>query len=186
MVERGGDSLESSCLLLYAKKDKGLQSYFIQVLYAADRDLQSRWRALDTSVQFLESDVCRFSGILTYFKDTTRLRECGHCDICLPQVLSQVPKPTTFTSLSRTKMIIKRKLLPFYPQLTHKAQCAEILREWRKAYAEEHDLPAFVVFSNKSMEDLAIKNPKTLEVLSEVYGFGAKKVEHLGPTLLSF
>ena len=60
----------------------------------------------------------------------------------------------------------------------------EVLREWRKQYADEHDVPAFVVFSDKTLRDLVQKNPTSLADLGAVYGFGAYKVEHLGALVL--
>ena len=33
----------------------------------------------------------------------------------------------------------------------------EVLREWRKAYADENDIPAFLVFSNKTLRELAVR-----------------------------
>ena len=60
----------------------------------------------------------------------------------------------------------------------------EVLKAWRKEYAEEHDIPAFVVFSNKTLRDLAKKNPRTREELSRVYGIGDHKLDHLGSLIL--
>ncbi len=60
----------------------------------------------------------------------------------------------------------------------------EMLREWRKTYADKNDIPAFIVFSNKAMRSLAKKDPRDLDELKEVYGFGEHKVEHLGPEII--
>ena len=60
----------------------------------------------------------------------------------------------------------------------------EVLRAWRKQYADENDIPAFLVFSNRTLEDLARKNPTNLSELEQVYGFGEHKVEHLGALVL--
>ena len=58
------------------------------------------------------------------------------------------------------------------------------LKEWRKAFAKKNDLPAFMIFSNKSLTDLANKNPQTLDELESVYGFGPAKVEGMGQEIL--
>jgi ATP-dependent DNA helicase RecQ len=62
---------------------------------------------------------------------------------------------------------------------------AEVLKEWRKKYADELDLPAFMVFSNKTLHDLAIKNPKSSGDLEKIYGLGPKKIDAFGGKLLS-
>jgi len=183
----GRDGDPSTCLLLYSRKDKGLHSYFIQKSDAKDGDVQSRWRALNTFVQFLESEECRFAGILTYFKDTTRLKACGHCDVCIPAASNLVPKPESKNSfVAATKTKKKAKAPVVEGELSIQAQIRfDALREWRKTYADEHDIPAFIVFSNKTLKDLAQKNPQNLQELESVYGFGEKKVLHLGEVLIA-
>ena len=46
-------------------------------------------------------------------------------------------------------------------------------------------MPAFLVFSNRTLEDLARKAPGTLTELEEVYGLGPQKIEAFGKELLS-
>ena len=67
MGSAGRDGKDSTCLLLYSKKDKGLHSYFIQQSDASSAIVNRRWRALDIITQFAEGGECRHSGILTYF-----------------------------------------------------------------------------------------------------------------------
>jgi ATP-dependent DNA helicase RecQ len=45
-------------------------------------------------------------------------------------------------------------------------------------------MPAFLVFSNRTLEDLARKAPGTLNELEEVYGLGPQKIEVFGKELL--
>ena len=61
---------------------------------------------------------------------------------------------------------------------------AQRLLEQRKRYAKERDVPAFVVFSDKTLRDLANKNPATLSDLLNVYGMGPAKLELFGHDLL--
>jgi ATP-dependent DNA helicase RecQ len=192
MGRAGRDGQDSTCLLLYAKKDKGLHSYFITQSDADSKTINLRWRSLDAITQFAEGGECRHSGILTYFRDTQRIKSCGHCDICAPSSPRRVPMPRA-TSFAKTA-VRKRKAGTASPEKTASAIPetlsregeirAEILREWRKSYADELDIPAFMVFSNKTLQDLAAKNPATLEELEAVYGLGPKKIEHFGKKLL--
>ncbi|MES2856561.1 MAG: HRDC domain-containing protein, partial [Bdellovibrionota bacterium] len=62
---------------------------------------------------------------------------------------------------------------------------AEVLKSWRRTYANENDIPAFIVFSDRSLVDLANRNPGSLSELTDVHGFGAKKTEILGPAILN-
>jgi ATP-dependent DNA helicase RecQ len=58
------------------------------------------------------------------------------------------------------------------------------IKEWRLEYARSQDMPAFLVFSNRTLEDLARKAPGTLTELEEVYGLGPQKIEAFGKELL--
>jgi superfamily II DNA helicase RecQ len=58
------------------------------------------------------------------------------------------------------------------------------IKDWRLEYARERDMPAFLVFSNRTLEDLARKAPGTLNELEEVYGLGPQKIEVFGKELL--
>ncbi len=64
----------------------------------------------------------------------------------------------------------------------------DALKAWRKAWADERDLPAFIVLGNRSLEALARtiphQIPKTLTALESIYGFGPKKIERLGAEVL--
>ncbi len=186
MGRAGRDGEPSTCLLLYAKRDKGLHSYFIQQSEADKDSINRRWRALDTMVQFVEGGECRHAGILTYFKDAFRMKACGHCDICDPKSPRRVLPPEFSATQSAPKTKRKAaKSADFDAPLSSEEEVRmEVLKAWRKEYAEEHDIPAFVVFSNKTLRDLAKKNPRTREELSRVYGIGDHKLDHLGSLIL--
>jgi ATP-dependent DNA helicase RecQ len=60
----------------------------------------------------------------------------------------------------------------------------EALRAWRTEVAREHDLPAYIIFSNATLQELAQRNPGTLDEVATVNGVGAKKLEAYGEELL--
>ncbi len=192
---RGGrDGLDATCLLLYSKKDKGLQSYFINTSDAAADVIDRRWRALEAICQYAEGGECRHSGILTYFKDTQRIKECGHCDICKPDSSRNISAPPreTITRKSSAKKVSGRasaktsgKGDSSSPLTNDQEVRFQVLKEWRKAYADEKDIPAFIVFSNKTLRDLAIKKPTNSDDLEKIYGMGPHKIEHLGNLILA-
>ena len=62
---------------------------------------------------------------------------------------------------------------------------ASVLKDWRKKYANEKDIAAFIVFSNKTLTDLANKNPSSLSALLKIYGLGPQKVEMFGADILA-
>jgi len=60
----------------------------------------------------------------------------------------------------------------------------EALREWRRVTAREHNVPAYVVFHDATLEAIAAVRPLTLDDLSGISGIGAKKLERYGAALL--
>ena len=60
----------------------------------------------------------------------------------------------------------------------------EHLRTVRKRLADEHDIPAFVVFSDKTLRDMAARMPRTSAAFREVHGVGEAKLEAYGPIFL--
>ena len=185
----GRDGEHSTCLLLYAKKDRGLQSFFIRESNARPEIKNARWKSLDAIIQYAEGGECRHAGILTYFKDVDRVQHCGHCDICAPDSSRKVPH--TFVAPTKTitrkgkskekKSGIERVATPLSAQESARMRA---IKDWRLEYARTQDMPAFLVFSNRTLEDLARKMPGTLDELEEVYGLGPQKIEVFGKELL--
>ena len=54
------------------------------------------------------------------------------------------------------------------------------LREVRRQLAMEIGKPAFIIMSDKSLQDLVLKRPTTLEAMADVYGFGEYKAKEYG------
>lgn len=185
MGRAGRDADPSTCLLLYAKKDKGLQSFFIQSSTAKKLIKDLRWRNLEALVQYAEGGECRHAEILTYYKDAQRLKRCGHCDVCDPDSDRRIPAPpppAPKVVLRKTKQ--KKNFEAVILDPTQEARF-QTLRKWRKAKADELDLPAFVVFSDKTLRDIAVKNPQNLDELRGVYGIGDTKLEQFGYDVLA-
>ena len=58
------------------------------------------------------------------------------------------------------------------------------LKDLRSRLAKEENVPAYVVFSNATLEDMAAKLPQTIEALLGVSGVGAVKAERYGKPFL--
>ncbi|HAZ11154.1 MAG: recombinase RecQ [Bdellovibrionales bacterium GWA2_49_15] len=185
MGRAGRDGQPSRCLLLYSKKDKGLQSYFITQSTASDFVIQRRWESLNAMIQFAEGGECRHAGILTYFKDSERIESCGHCDSCMPDSDMVV---TVKSDAPRVKAVTKKTKKKSSKMIEGLDEQSEVrlllLKDWRRQYAREKDIPAFIVFSDRTLHELATKNPTSLLELYEIYGFGPAKVELFGRDVL--
>jgi ATP-dependent DNA helicase RecQ len=185
MGRAGRDNKESTCLMLYAKKDKGLQSYFIDNSEAPQMIKNARWRNLDALVNYSEGGECRHAEILTYYKDSQRIESCGHCDSCLPKSERRILKPAKPIATKLVKAKSRKSKNDDFEMDQTQEMRFESLRKWRKAKAKELDVPAFVVFSDQTLVQLAIKNPQSLSALGDIYGIGESKLEKFGWDLLA-
>ena len=61
----------------------------------------------------------------------------------------------------------------------------QALREWRLARARADEVPAYVVFNDRTLAELAARTPQTLAELAAVPGIGPAKLERYGAELLS-
>jgi DNA helicase II / ATP-dependent DNA helicase PcrA len=58
------------------------------------------------------------------------------------------------------------------------------LREWRLQRSRSDEVPAYVVFDNKTIEEIALRNPTTRSQLAAVPGVGPKKLEQYADEVL--
>jgi ATP-dependent DNA helicase RecQ len=192
MGRAGRDGGPSTCLVLYGPGDRGLHSFFIRNAQVPEEIARRRWRALDTIIQFVEGGECRHAGILTYFRDEERLDQCGHCDACDPDSERRVAPPDALPKSPRQSRRFERRdrrEVKKRGPVERPATAAELAREralkaWRRDYARANDLPAFAVFSNKTLRALAQLNPATTEELELVHGMGAERTEQFGREVL--
>jgi ATP-dependent DNA helicase RecQ len=60
----------------------------------------------------------------------------------------------------------------------------EALKEWRKSIAAEKSIPAYCVFHNSTLTEIANRLPKTNQELQSIKGIGERKIEDYGEDIL--
>jgi superfamily II DNA helicase RecQ len=60
----------------------------------------------------------------------------------------------------------------------------EALRRWRAERAKADEVPAFVVFHDTTLHEIAAQRPQTREELSAISGVGPAKLERYADELL--
>jgi len=60
----------------------------------------------------------------------------------------------------------------------------EYLREWRRTTAKEQNIAAFIVMHDTSLEEICRVQPKSLQEIRRVPGFGERKTELYGKQIL--
>jgi len=60
----------------------------------------------------------------------------------------------------------------------------ERLRAWRASMAKSDGVPAYVIFHDATLAEIARNEPDSIEDLSQIPGIGARKLERFGSELL--
>jgi ATP-dependent DNA helicase RecQ len=99
------------------------------------------------------------------------------------QLLLRVPSETRRGKAARVARGTREKPPPMPLDAGGTALFAA-LKAWRGEVAREHNLPAYVVFHDATLAEMARLRPRSLDELAQVSGVGAKKLEAYGPELL--
>lgn len=182
----GRDGLPADCVALWRSKDIGLLVYFIEQLHDEEEKRRS-WERYRTVRQFVESAQCRHLQICHHFGQTPKWERCEMCDVCgnVPEWL-EAPLSTAVEALAVTR---KRKPRPsaggVLPAADLPDGLLELFKEWRRNTSNQAAVPAYVVLSDASLEDLCRKAPRNHEELLGVTGIGERKAELYGTDILA-
>lgn len=182
----GRDGEPADCLLLWRKRDAGLLKHFIDQL-EDHHEKQMAWARYREIRGFVESGECRHRTICRHFGETPKWTECGMCDVCrnLPEWMDATAEATVHRRLP--KSAAPKKLSAADTAVVTKAAdplLHEHLRQWRRHKAAELQHPAYLIFSDVTLEDLARKRPRNRAELLGVTGIGQRKAERFGEEIL--
>ncbi|MFH0853362.1 MAG: RecQ family ATP-dependent DNA helicase [bacterium] len=160
----GRDSLPSRCVLLYSYGDTVKHRFFTQKI--EDRDERDRAEEqLRQVVKYAETKTCRRKFLLRYFGEDPTKVACARCDICLPNALPAIEQSNAAPKYDR--------------------ELFEQLRRLRKSLADARGVPPFVIFGDRSLQDMAAYFPQSLENFSQAHGVGQSKLQSFGKIFLS-
>jgi len=98
----------------------------------------------------------------------------GECRIMLRQESDKKPRQRATPALQKTSATLSPDA----------QQCFTQLRAWRADVARSHGVPAYVVFHDATLRDIAIARPRSLDALSHIGGVGARKLQAYGEEIL--
>jgi len=61
----------------------------------------------------------------------------------------------------------------------------DALRAWRRDRASEQHVPPYVIFQDKTLLEIATREPGTLDALAAIPGVGQSKIDRYGPAVLA-
>ncbi|MGD8320056.1 MAG: ATP-dependent DNA helicase RecQ [Gemmatimonadota bacterium] len=190
MGRAGRDGLESDCVLFYSWADVKLHERFL-----SDIEDPEVWHAKrEATVRFfnlLETGRCRHQAILRHFDE--EMGPCDtSCDICTEVGAEDLAAEAM---MARGRGGAARAATPSRsahvrstagPGVDDPAAEAlfQRLRALRKELADRQGVPAYIVFSDKVLKEMASRRPTTPAGLLEVPGVGPAKLERYGRAFL--
>jgi len=185
MGRAGRDGLPSDCIVFYSWSDVKLHERFLNDI--DDPDLWHRKRQMTVDLfRLLEGGRCRHQAILAHFDED--MAPCGaSCDTCSgvgPESLAA----EAMESLGeiRTAGKAKKRVAPAGRPLSEDEEALfGRLKELRKELADRQRVPAYIVFSDKVLMELAVRRPANEAELLDVSGVGPAKLEKYGAAFLS-
>ena len=160
---------------------------------ALDRRRKNETSKLDAVQQYAYTKGCRRAFVLRYFGDPAAKNDCGGCDNCLgthDATLREkkpvgVPKPGVkqrVRGAGRTDASVETSDVV---ESSADAALLERLRALRSSIAREEKMPAYIVFTDRSLIEMAVRRPKSEFALGEIRGVGPMKIEKYGERFLA-
>ena len=146
---------------------------------AVERRKASDERKLQKMQGYVYTEECRRAYVLKYFGEETVDRDCGACDTCRGEV---APAPEAGASRRGGG---RSKYVPAPPPAgPPDARLLDDLKRLRSRLARDEKVPAYVVFSDATLSEMASRKPSTAGELLGIKGVGPAKVDKYGAPFL--
>ncbi len=185
----GRDGLASDCVLLYSWADvMGYENFLGGI---EDPVLRAETRAKTVEMfRLADRGGCRHQALVRYFDEA--IEPCGEsCDVCrgsgIEDVVAQAPAAARRAAGSAGNLFE-----PASPAKSRSRAAREIvnpeaferLRALRKRLADAEGVPAYIVFSDAVLREMAKHSPQTRAELLGIPGVGPVKLERYGEAFL--
>jgi ATP-dependent DNA helicase RecQ len=176
----GRDGLPSDCILFYSWAD--VLSYDRFGDDADDAEVVERQRQqVREMFRLALARECRHEAVTRYLGE--RMDACGSsCDVCGGWDVLSRTEPVVVTRGRRARNAV----LPVSSDLEGDVdgELYLALKALRKSLADERAMPAYIVFSDATLVQMATRRPRTADELLTVPGVGPKKLELYGAAFL--
>jgi len=114
---------------------------------------------------------------------------CGNCDICRPDLAHASPEPEPRHKRERRRRERpprepRAARAPVDPHERPDRALFDALRAERKRLADDLGVPAFVIFPDTALRDMALRRPRTEAEFLAVKGVGEAKCERFAKPFL--
>jgi len=169
----GRDGLPSDCVLMYSWADViGYDTFLAGV---EDEELRAETRRKTVEMfRLVDHGGCRHQAIAQYLDE--RIDPCGtSCDVCRGAGIESIVVSAPAARRSRSRAV---------PEGIDNPELFERLRVVRKRLADAEGVPAYIVFSDAVLRQMASEAPKDAGGLLALSGVGPVKLRRYGDAFL--
>ncbi|MEP6508914.1 MAG: HRDC domain-containing protein, partial [Gemmatimonadales bacterium] len=197
------DALQSRQILVWERADSGLRMANSKAPLAVfkvdwagiDKRRSAELSKLESVQKYAYTKGCRRGFVLRYFGDPAAASKCSGCDNCLGTVHDVTEVPSHKKSkppkgrFGRSESS-RSRAIPVSAEVDVELDSSQerllvALRDTRIRIAREEKVPAYIVFSDRTLTDMALRRPASLESLSNVKGVGEMKLAKYGDKFLA-
>ena len=168
---------------------------------ALDRRRRADLAKLDAMQKYAYTTGCRRAFVLRYFGDEAGKGTCGGCDNCLgvhvgverhqpgpaPRARRERATPAAGSRSSSRPRAAQADAEPGTEVVLDAADARlfAALKSLRSSIAREEKVPAYVVFSDRTLAELAARKPRSTASMLDVRGVGQMKLDKYGERFLA-
>ncbi len=152
-----------------------------------ERRRKADLQKLDAMQQYAYTKGCRRGFVLRYFGDPAARTTCEGCDNCLGTRVDveEGAAPSTRRSGPGVKTRTRSRAGRSESQVSEDAPVLSgadeallaRLRDLRRTISKEEQVPAYVVFPDRTLAEMAVRRPSTVHALGDIRGVGPAKIE---------
>jgi ATP-dependent DNA helicase RecQ len=153
---------------------------------AIERRRRADLQKLDAVQQYAYTKGCRRGFVLRYFGDAAARSSCSGCDNCLgTRVEVERGTATSARGRNQRRRSTDERAPDEAPTLSgaDEALLAR-LRDLRRTIAKNDQVPAYVVFADRTLAEMAVRRPTTSTSLGAIRGVGPAKIQKYGDRFL--
>ncbi len=170
----GRDGEAAEAYMIFGMEDAAKRRRFIQSESSDEIRRKADGIRLSKLVDYAEAKTCRRQLLLAYFGEAAET--CGYCDVCLGEVAVAAPrqaKKDKRTAVMREAIAggVDEALL-------------QRLKALRFKLAQARHVPAYVIFHDRVLIEMARRKPLTPMDMGEISGVGPAKLEQFGAAFL--
>lgn len=178
----GRDGLRSDCVLMYSWADVVAYDAFLSGIEDNGLRAETRHKTIDL-FRLIEEGGCRHRAIVGFFGEA--IEPCGNsCDVCRGvgiEAVVSITAPVRRSAPGRAGRAVvsdEREATPGERALFDR------LRVLRKRLADAEGVPAYIVFNDAVLRQMAQSVPRTRRALLALSGVGPVKLDRYGEAFL--